>query len=110
MENNHQERIAFNLILHSGNARSFYMEAIALAKIYEFTKARAKIKEAEEEITDAHRIQASLIHDEAKGDSIHLSILLIHAQDHLMNALTIKDLACEMIDMYEKFQQIERDL
>lgn len=110
MENNHTERIAFNLILHSGNARSFYMEAITLAKMYEFTKARAKIKEAKQELNEAHRIQAHLIHAEAKGDSVNVSILLIHAQDHLMNALTIKDLVCEMIDMYEKFQQIEGDL
>jgi cellobiose PTS system EIIA component len=26
---------------------------------------------------------------------------MIHAQDHLMNAITMKDLAAEMVDLYE---------
>lgn len=31
-----------------------------------------------------------------------MSLLMVHAQDHLMNAMTVKDLAAEMIDLYEK--------
>ena len=27
---------------------------------------------------------------------------MVHAQDHLMNAITVKDMAEEFIDLYEK--------
>jgi len=29
---------------------------------------------------------------------------MVHAQDHLMNAITLKDLASEFVDMYETFK------
>jgi len=29
-----------------------------------------------------------------------MSLLMIHAQDHLMNAMTVKDLAAEMVELY----------
>ena len=104
------ERIAFKLILHAGNARTFSMQAISLAKLYKFSEAHDKIKEAEIEVNEAHQIQANLIRSEADGEQkVQLNLLLIHAQDHLMNALTVKDLAGEMIEMYEKFKKIERE-
>ena len=31
-------------------------------------------------------------------------MLLIHAQDHLMNAITFRDLAQEMIELYERIK------
>ena len=30
---------------------------------------------------------------------------MVHAQDHLMNAMTIKDMAKEFVDMYEEFRK-----
>ncbi|HCW36206.1 MAG TPA: PTS cellobiose transporter subunit IIA, partial [Staphylococcus sp.] len=33
-----------------------------------------------------------------------LNLLLIHSQDHLMNAITVKDLANEMIDLYKEMK------
>lgn len=30
---------------------------------------------------------------------------MVHAQDHLMNAMTVRDLAKEMISMYEEFRK-----
>ena len=29
---------------------------------------------------------------------------MIHAQDHLMNSITVKDLATEFVDLYEKMR------
>jgi len=29
-------------------------------------------------------------------------LLMVHAQDHLMNAITVRDLAIEFVDMYKK--------
>jgi cellobiose PTS system EIIA component len=101
------QMLSFTIILHAGNARSHAMEAIALAKKYQFTAAREKIEEAEEAFTEAHHVQTKLLQDEAGGKKSDVSVILVHAQDHLMTAMTVKDLANEMIDMYEKMKQIE---
>jgi len=107
--NEDMQLLSFNIILHAGNARSSAMEAIGFAKKYHFTEARAKIVEAEKEFTEAHHVQTRLIQDEASGKVNEISVILIHAQDHLMTAMTVKELANEMIDMYEKMQKIEED-
>src|SRR5699024_3113877 len=99
--------LSFNIILHAGNVRSIEMEAIEFAKEYQFTEAREKIKEADREFTEAHHAQTQLLQDEAKGKKNEISVILIHAQDHLMTAMTVKDLANEMIEMYEKIKEVE---
>lgn len=96
-----QEKLVFEIILHGGNGRSSAMEAIAKAKIGEFSAAREKLEEASEEIRKAHHIQTTLIQNEIKGKPNEISLLMIHAQDHLMNALTLRDLASEIVDLYE---------
>lgn len=101
------QMLSFKIILHAGNARSSAMEAIGLAKEYKFTAAREKIVEADNEFAEAHREQTKLLQDEANGKKNEVTVILIHAQDHLMTAMTVKDLANEMIDMYEKMQKVE---
>ncbi|KYD28868.1 PTS system, cellobiose-specific IIA component [Geobacillus stearothermophilus] len=97
------EEISFQIILHGGNARNLAIEAIHHAKNGEFILAEQKIEEAHEEMREAHRFQTELIQGEARGEKIEIRILLVHAQDHLMNAMTVIDLAQEMIDIYKKF-------
>ena len=52
-------------------------------------------------MSQAHRSQTELIQGEARGEEKNLSLLLVHAQDHLMNAITIRDMAIEFIDVYK---------
>lgn len=92
--------VIFQLILHGGNARSLAMEAIALAKGKDVAAARHKLSCAAEELSRAHHHQTTLIQREAAGEQTPISMLLIHAQDHLMNAMTIKELASEFVDLY----------
>ncbi|AOH54425.1 PTS cellobiose transporter subunit IIA [Peribacillus muralis] len=103
MEKEELYQLSFQLILYSGNARSFAMEAMQEAKKRNFESARSKIAESESELLQAHKYQTQLIHAEAGGDHFELPILLVHAQDHLMTAMTLKDLAIEMIDLREEF-------
>ncbi|WP_088042591.1 PTS lactose/cellobiose transporter subunit IIA [Bacillus sp. EAC] len=92
----------FTLILHGGNGRSSAMEAIQAAKKGNMDLAREKLKEANEAINEAHHIQTTLIQSEIGGNPTVISLLMIHAQDHLMNAITVKDMAKEFVDMYER--------
>ncbi|WP_025028247.1 PTS lactose/cellobiose transporter subunit IIA [Caldalkalibacillus mannanilyticus] len=99
---NTNEEIIFQLILHAGNGKSSAMEALAAAKRGDFAEAREKIIQAGQELNEAHQIQTSLIQGEIRGEKIDISLLMIHAQDHLMNAITVKELATEFIDLYER--------
>ena len=93
---NIEEQI-MQIILFSGNAKSTAFEAIQAAKEKDYRTSERIIEEANEELTNAHRVQTFLIQSEIRGEKIETSLLLIHAQDHLMNAITFKDLAGEFI-------------
>lgn len=90
------------LIMHGGDAKSSAMEAIHAAKTGDFDEAENKLADSEEALEKAHKFQTNLLTIEASGDAVELSLLMIHGQDHLMNAITVKDLANEIIDVYRK--------
>lgn len=99
------EEISFQIILHGGNARSSAMEAMQYARTGEFDKADASLIEAKVEIGHSHKFQTQLIQAEARGEEFPIKILLIHSQDHLMNAMTVIDLAAEIIEIQKRLQQ-----
>lgn len=99
------EEIIMELVVNGGDARSKAMQAIKLAKKGDLEAAKVKIKQANESLGKAHESQTKLIQSESAGKKIEVSLLMIHAQDHLMNAMTVRDLAKEMIDMYEEFRK-----
>ncbi len=96
------ETIVFSLIAHSGEGRSLCIEAISKAKAGDFEQARGLLDAADEKIAQAHKSQTKLIQSEADGEKTEVSLLLIHAQDHLMNAITISQMAKEFVDLYVK--------
>lgn len=75
-----------------------------LAKNGDFDGATLLMKQAKEELSQVHNIQTSLIQEEAAGKKQEFSLLLMHAEDHLMNAILAKDLISELIEMHrDKF-------
>ncbi|SFC34054.1 PTS lactose/cellobiose transporter subunit IIA [Clostridium uliginosum] len=99
------EEIILNLIMHSGEARSYSMEAISLAKKGDIAGAKDLVKKADEELGYAHSSQTNLIQGEVSGQKAEFSLLLVHAQDHLMTTIVLKDLSVEFIDIYEKINK-----
>lgn len=94
------ETIVTELILNSGNARNFALEAIQYAESGNFEEAEEKLKCCDDVLRQAHEFHSHLLFDEAKGaNEIRPSLILIHGQDHLMNAMTIRDLAEHMIKL-----------
>lgn len=98
------EQVVFNIIVHAGNSKSHCFEALNLAKTGEFEKIDDLMKKAKEELLTAHRVQTKLIEAEASGTKHEITILMVHAQDHLMNAQLAMDLVEEIIDLYKKIQ------
>lgn len=102
MEN--QETVIFQMILHGGNGRSAAMEAIQAARQGDFESAKDKLKESADALNEAHHIQTSLIQGEIRGEKTEITLLMVHAQDHLMNAIMVRDLAEEMVELYRRIQ------
>ncbi|WP_125607076.1 PTS lactose/cellobiose transporter subunit IIA [Lapidilactobacillus bayanensis] len=90
------------LIVNGGNAKSSSMEAIQAAKKGDFDEADAKLKEADAALGEAHNSQTGMLTKEASGDHVKVTLLMVHGQDHLMNAITFRDLAGEIVDLYKK--------
>lgn len=99
MEDKSMECIIMNLVINGGDARSYALEAIRAARKKDFDKADELIRECELAIGKAHITQTELIQKEAGGKHIEVQLLMVHAQDHLMNAMTVKDLAIEIIEL-----------
>lgn len=102
MEESELMQAIMGLILHSGNTKSDCMEAIQLAKKGNIQSAKEKIELANQSLVEAHHSQTVLLTQEARGEKVEVSMMLIHAQDHLMNSITFRDLAKEMIELYER--------
>ena len=94
------ELIIMNIINFSGESRSLCMEAIGYAKNGYFEKAGKALEEAGDKLSEAHQSQTRLIQEEARGKGEPISLLLAHAQDHLMNAITMRDMANEFIELF----------
>ena len=100
MEN--YEMVCFQIISAVGTARSCYVEAIQEAKAGNIERARALIKEGDEAGIQGHHAHMGMIQQEASGESVKTGLLLMHAEDQLMASETIKIMAEEFIDLYEK--------
>ncbi len=102
------EEIIVNLVLNGGEGKSKAMQAMTFARKGDFEMANQCIKEAEDLISKAHNFQTDLLQKEAAGESnVEFSLMIIHGQDHLMNAMTVKDLAKEMIILYKEINEIK---
>lgn len=89
------------LIANSGMAKSYAMEAIFEAKKGNFEKAYEVLDLAKESFLNAHNIQTKLIKKEIEGSTVELNLLMVHAQDHLMMSMVIRDLAVEIVELYK---------
>ncbi|GEL13453.1 hypothetical protein FC15_GL000218 [Lapidilactobacillus concavus DSM 17758] len=102
MDEDENLQAIMGLIVNGGNAKSSAMEAIMAAKTGDFAGADAKLKEADVALSEAHNSQTGMLTKEASGDHVKVTLLMVHSQDHLMNAITFRDLAGEIVDLYKK--------
>ena len=98
-------QIATQVIIHAGNARSLVYEAFKDMEEYDFQPAEAKIVQAQEEISPAHHVQTEVIQAEARGDKVQVTLLLTHAQDTLMIAMSELQMARHMLEILKKLKE-----
>ena len=93
------ELIAFEIISNVGMAKSLAVEALRVARQGDYDKAEAKLKEASQYLLNGHHAHTSLIQQEAAGNKVELSLIIMHAEDQMMSAETFQVLAGEFIDL-----------
>lgn len=104
------ENFSMNIILHAGNAKGYLHEALQDARNDEFEPVDGKIKQASNELLQAHKIQTKFLQDDAKEKIDSVSVILVHAQDHLMTVMSERDLIQEMIEMYRRQHEMNNKL
>lgn len=87
---------------YSGAARSAAFEPYRLPKRRNFAQADQLMESAEKSLQTAHEAHRKLLQMDAKGQVDSVSILLCHAQDHLMGSALAGDLIKEMILLYKE--------
>lgn len=92
---------AMGIIAGAGDSRSYAMEAMQHARAGNFEEARKCINEAKTALVSTHEIQTELIQNEMSGVKTELTLLMVHAQDHLMSAVLVRELAEEIINLYQ---------
>lgn len=105
---NEMELTCFQIISSVGMAKSAYIEAMKLAEKGNFDLAQDKIKEGEDVFVNGHTAHASLIQKEASGEGVVPTLLLMHAEDQLMSAETIKVMANEIIKLNQRLYALEK--
>ena len=80
--------------------------AIEEARDFNFDEAVSLIKEAREDLKSAHQTQTELIQGEARGEKSELSLILVHAQDHLTTAMIMIDQAEEFLNIYRLLSKV----
>jgi PTS system cellobiose-specific IIA component len=93
------EQEIFEIISHGGDARGYAYEALREAKEKNLDKAKELLDKAQDELDLAHNTQTKLIQAELNGGNLKMSLLMVHAQDQLMTAISEKNLIEQMVDM-----------
>ncbi len=99
------EEIVFNIILHAGEARTALIEAMNCTRTFDFQKSSEYLEKATKSIQKAHLSQSELIRKEVKGETQIVSLLMVHAQDHLATAISMKEMVHEMNEMMRSIDE-----
>ncbi len=96
------QNVSFQIIAQVGSAKSCYVEAMRCARENDFKKARELISEGDKLYSEAHGFHHDLVQKEASGIQLPFSMMIIHAEDQLLNTETIKIMAEEIILLREQ--------
>lgn len=103
------EMISCQIIAASGSAKSNYVEAIGLAKDKQFDKAEELIKEGAKVYLEGHEAHVKLLQLSASGE-LEIPLLLMHAEDQMMNCETMKIVAEEMVEQYRQMEILSQKI
>lgn len=95
------EQISCQMISEIGRARSCYVKACMKVKEEDFIGARACVEEGDVYYLKGHQVHANIIQEEAAGNAMTFSLLLLHAEDLMSSTENFKIMAEEIIQLYQ---------
>ena len=94
------EEQVMGIIINAGQSRSLCYEALQSAKEGNFVDADEKMQQSQHFAREAHLVQTQRIEaDEGEGKT-KMTLVMVHAQDHLMTSILAKELVTELIEIY----------
>jgi Phosphotransferase system cellobiose-specific component IIA len=90
-----------SMIAFSGEGRLYSTNAIRKAQEGGFEEAQELLSKCEESLLKAHQAHTELLAYEAQGNSLEVSLLMVHGAEHLSNAEVIFEISKEFIIMYK---------
>jgi len=102
-----EEQTIFQIILHSGTARAESYKALRDARAGHMDDAKVSLEKAREEMDKAHKIHRDML---ARPEVISSSpsLLMVHAQDHLMTALAENTLITEINELLNTIHNLSK--
>ena len=94
--------VGFEIVAFAGEARSKLLMALNEAEKNNFEKADELVEEANKSILEAHASQTKMLAAEAGGEDIELGFIMVHAQDHLMTTMLLRDTIKHLFNIYKK--------
>ena len=101
---NDLEEVVMGLIINSGQARSLAYGALKMAKQGDFESAKTMMDQSRLALNEAHLVQTKLIEGDQGEGKMKVSLVLVHAQDHLMTSMLARELVTELIELHEKLK------
>jgi len=104
------EKIIISIVSYSGEAKGYAYEALTLSEEGKFDEAEAMMEQCNVSVRKAHSVQTDLIRQEISGEKIVVSMIMVHAQDHLMTTLSERELIRKMIEQNRRLYRLEQAL
>ncbi|WP_195765545.1 PTS lactose/cellobiose transporter subunit IIA [Enterobacter hormaechei] len=96
------EEAVMEIIANAGQSRSLCFEALHAARQGNLDEAKSLLREADGYARQAHKMQTKLIEQDAGEARQPMTLIMVHAQDHLMNSLLARELSEEIIHLYQR--------
>lgn len=93
------EMAVMNIIINAGDCKNHAYMALNNVNEKKYDEADKELQLANDAIAKAHDGQTMFLHKEANGEKVEMSVLFVHAQDHLMTAITEKNLIEQIIEL-----------
>lgn len=106
--NGHRKNIVF-INFTGGDSFSKLIEALQAAKESDSELVEQLLKEADDLMIEAHKVQTEMLIQETRGEQANFSVLLVHAQDTLMNTILASTLIREMIEMHQEIKTLRKE-
>ena len=96
------EEAVMEIIVNAGQSRSLCFEALRAAREGNIGEAKALLLQADGFSRQAHHMQTKLIEQDAGEARQPMTLIMVHAQDHLMTSLLARELSEEIIHLYQR--------